>query len=293
MRTRFDLNPLPEDRWHQDPQQRPWKPPKTSQDSPTRFNEPPRQNAPAIEIPPPVGEPTLAATAFDRTRSPPPRNLPGKVVATPRAGDFCAFGFCLHAPRVSSSPDCLAAESAMPRIRTLNTPTGPFYILQHDDGGLETGWVEMAGEMGRISPKELAEADDDDALLPEFSARLLAAFNGEEIDFTDLDTPPGTPFQRVCWRSTRKIPHGETRSYAQLAKDAGHPGAARAVGQAMRRNPLPMVVPCHRVVAQGGLGGFGGEGSTGSWASIKGWLLQAEGVDVPAHSSAPTAAMCQ
>jgi methylated-DNA-[protein]-cysteine S-methyltransferase len=68
-----------------------------------------------------------------------------------------------------------------------------------------------------------------------------------------------TPFARRVLRAVAQIPYGATRTYGEIATRAGHPGAARAVGQIMARNPLPLVIPCHRVVAAGGrLGGFGG-----------------------------------
>jgi len=73
-----------------------------------------------------------------------------------------------------------------------------------------------------------------------------------------LDLAQGTPFQQAVWRALLDIPCGETRTYKQIAELIGRPRAARAVGQAVGANPLPVVVPCHRVVASDGLGGFGG-----------------------------------
>ena len=73
-----------------------------------------------------------------------------------------------------------------------------------------------------------------------------------------LDLAQGTPFQQAVWRALLEIPCGETRTYKQIAEWIGRPQAARAVGQAVGANPLPLVVPCHRVVASDGLGGFGG-----------------------------------
>lgn len=82
----------------------------------------------------------------------------------------------------------------------------------------------------------------------------------------------GTPFQRRVWAATRAIPYGEVRGYGWIAAHIGAPGAARAVGQALARNPLPLLIPCHRVVAAGGkLGGFTGG------LPLKRKLLQLEG----------------
>ncbi len=72
-----------------------------------------------------------------------------------------------------------------------------------------------------------------------------------------LDGPQGTPFQKRVWSACREIPYGHVSSYGEQAKRLENPGAARAVGQALRRNPLPLIIPCHRVVsANGRLGGF-------------------------------------
>lgn len=70
--------------------------------------------------------------------------------------------------------------------------------------------------------------------------------------------PPGTPFQESAWRAMMEIPYGQVLSYTDLASWAGHPGAARAAGAACGANRIAIVIPCHRVVAKGGLGGFGG-----------------------------------
>ena len=93
-----------------------------------------------------------------------------------------------------------------------------------------------------------------------FVDKLRRYFSGEAVGFDEpLDPEVGTAFQKRVWTLTRAIPRGTTRTYGELALEAGSPGAARAVGQAMARNPWPIVVPCHRVVGHaGGLTGFGG-----------------------------------
>ncbi|MSR35010.1 MAG: MGMT family protein [Phycisphaerales bacterium] len=101
---------------------------------------------------------------------------------------------------------------------------------------------------------------------------------GKRLSFTGIATPKATPFFERCWRACRTIPVGETRTYRWLATAAGSPLAIRAAGQAMRRNPLPMIVPCHRVVAANGLGGFAGSNNPrGKEMKLKLWLLQREG----------------
>ncbi|MBM4112949.1 MAG: methylated-DNA--[protein]-cysteine S-methyltransferase, partial [Phycisphaerae bacterium] len=96
------------------------------------------------------------------------------------------------------------------------------------------------------------------ALPARLADRLARAARGKPADFRDIPTPRASPFKRRCWDAARRIPRGETISYGELARRAGSPGAARAAGQAMRTNPLPLIVPCHRVVASNGLGGYAG-----------------------------------
>ena len=109
--------------------------------------------------------------------------------------------------------------------------------------------------------------------------RIQRYFEGELVTFDELLDPTiGTGFQRRVWALTRDIPRGHTRTYGQIARLAGSPGAARAVGQAMARNPWPIVVPCHRVVgSDGSLTGFGGG------VDMKRRMLQLEGAPVQAQ----------
>ncbi|MBI5137863.1 MAG: methylated-DNA--[protein]-cysteine S-methyltransferase [Nitrospirae bacterium] len=89
---------------------------------------------------------------------------------------------------------------------------------------------------------------------------IVAYLNGflDALGGVPLD-PPGTPFQLAVWQAARRIPPGQVRTYGELAGAIGRPRAARAVGQALGANPVPLLVPCHRVVAAGGaLGGFTG-----------------------------------
>ena len=88
--------------------------------------------------------------------------------------------------------------------------------------------------------------------------RLQTYFDGGKATFSDeLDLSRATPFQRRVWEAARLIPYGETRSYAWVAQQVGKSGAARAAGQALAKNPLPVIIPCHRVIASDGkLGGF-------------------------------------
>jgi methylated-DNA-[protein]-cysteine S-methyltransferase len=97
--------------------------------------------------------------------------------------------------------------------------------------------------------------------LPE---RIGGYWDGKIVAFPDkLDLSSATPFQRRVWEVDRSIPYGETRTYFWVASKLGMPKAARAVGQALAKNPLPIIIPCHRVIcSSGGLGGFS---SGGDW----------------------------
>jgi len=119
---------------------------------------------------------------------------------------------------------------------------------------------ESAREAERLLGGRVREAVRADDFFTDLLQRLKSYFAGGRVDFADeLDLSPATAFQRQVWRLTRLIPYGETRSYGWVADKLGKSGAGQAVGQALTRNPLPVIVPCHRVVAKdGGLGGYSG-----------------------------------
>ena len=97
-------------------------------------------------------------------------------------------------------------------------------------------------------------------LFQDLIERLRIYLGGHRVTFPDeLDLSHATTFQRKVWEITERIPYGETRRYGWIAEQIGKPGAVRAVGQALARNPLPVIIPCHRVVASNGkLGGYSG-----------------------------------
>jgi O-6-methylguanine DNA methyltransferase len=97
-------------------------------------------------------------------------------------------------------------------------------------------------------------------LFSDLELRFQDYYSGKKTTFTDkLDFFNATPFQKQVWETTRLIPYGQTRSYGWIAQQIGKPLSARAVGQALGKNPFLIIVPCHRVIAgNGGLGGFGG-----------------------------------
>ncbi|MFH0847646.1 MAG: methylated-DNA--[protein]-cysteine S-methyltransferase [Chloroflexota bacterium] len=107
---------------------------------------------------------------------------------------------------------------------------------------------------------EVGSAVRSPGFFTDLGERLGAYFDGKKVSFPDeLDPGVGTDFQRSVWRITRLIPYGETRSYRWVAEGLGDWRLARASGQALGRNPLAIIIPCHRVVgSDGGLCGFGG-----------------------------------
>lgn len=114
-------------------------------------------------------------------------------------------------------------------------------------------------------PEEKYEKDDsvervrNPALFKDAAAQLNAYFRGERTTFDLPLAPGGTPFQQDVWNELQKIPLGETISYAELAERVGRKGSFRAVGAANGRNPLPIVIPCHRVIGSNGkLTGYAG-----------------------------------
>ena len=181
---------------------------------------------------------------------------------------------------MSSPEESRRDRGEVARHRILDSPTGPFFVRRDAHGSIETGWCDMLdgpGGSGRTI-ESLGEVDTD--LLPGLCERILLAMVGTRVDFDDVPTPSGTGFQRAVWNATRTVECGSTATYGDLARCVGRPKAARAIGQAMRRNRLPIVIPCHRIIGAGDLGGFGGErAGTNRWTEIKTALLRAERAD--------------
>ena len=162
--------------------------------------------------------------------------------------------------------------------------------LRYDIFPNELGWIgALASPRGlrrltlRQSPEEAldelgpesAQAEHESTGLESVRLGFEAYLRGEEkaLEAMPLDLEEATPFFQAAWEACRRIPLGETRSYAWLAAAAGRPRAFRAAGQAMARNRLSIVIPCHRVIgSDGGLHGYGGGGGL----QKKAWLLQME-----------------
>ena len=143
----------------------------------------------------------------------------------------------------------------------IKTGMGWVGILTSEKGLLATTLPHPTEkEACRLLGEGVEQAVQSPRCFDDLTERLKAYFSGEKVVFPDrLDLSKATPFQGAVWQAARLIPYGETRSYLWIAKRIGKPEAARAVGQALGKNPLLIIVPCHRVIASdGGLGGFGG-----------------------------------
>lgn len=142
---------------------------------------------------------------------------------------------------------------------TIKSPLGPLIVSERDGSIVALHWGTAATE----SPTPLLG----------LAAQQLDAYFYCDLRKFDLPlAPAGTPFQQLVWREMLRIPYGRTRSYADIAHDLD--SAPRAVGGACGRNPIPIIVPCHRVLASGDrLGGYSSPGGT----DTKQFLLQLEG----------------
>ncbi|QFK70416.1 methylated-DNA--[protein]-cysteine S-methyltransferase [Pradoshia sp. D12] len=110
-----------------------------------------------------------------------------------------------------------------------------------------------------LGEKPIEAEEKETQLIKETAKQLEEYFKGEREQFTLKLNPRGTPFQQSVWKELVQIPYGETRSYKQVAERIGNPSASRAVGMANNKNPIFIIVPCHRVIgATGKLVGYGG-----------------------------------
>ncbi|MCI0509447.1 methylated-DNA-[protein]-cysteine S-methyltransferase [Chromohalobacter marismortui] len=147
------------------------------------------------------------------------------------------------------------------------SPLGMLRILASEHGIREIAFVDSAETPAAPSP------------LTDICREQLSAYlKGELRDFDVPLDPQGTPFQQRVWQALARIPFGETRSYAEIARDIDNLKAVRAVGAANGRNPLPIVVPCHRVIGRDGtLTGYAGG------LERKAWLLELERTHIRHH----------
>lgn len=156
----------------------------------------------------------------------------------------------------------------MPQYCIVPSPLGDLILLSDaSHTALAALWI---GGEKHSSPIQ-AEWQKDDQALPAVRKQLAEYFAGKRTEFDLPLAPVGTPFQMQAWQALREIPYGTTQSYAQQAARIGNPNACRAIGLANGRNPISIIVPCHRVIgSSGALTGYGGG------IAAKRWLLDHE-----------------
>ena len=140
--------------------------------------------------------------------------------------------------------------------KTIDSPLGKLKLVSRDKGLAAILWEN--DPPGRVRLGALKE-DNNDPVLVETEKQLKEYFAGERTRFSVPLNPAGTVFQNKVWQALTQIPYGETKSYREVAEKIGHASAVRAVGAANGRNPISIVVPCHRVIGSSGkLTGFAG-----------------------------------
>ncbi|MCV7424300.1 methylated-DNA--[protein]-cysteine S-methyltransferase [Mycobacterium yunnanensis] len=138
-------------------------------------------------------------------------------------------------------------------FRTMDSPVGLLTLAGRDGRLQHLRMVDQTHEPSRDG------WEPDDALFSDVVAQLESYFAGERLEFDLPLDLVGTEFQRRVWAALLDIPYGETRSYGEIGRHIGSPGASRAVGLANGHNPISIIVPCHRVIgANGNLTGYGG-----------------------------------
>lgn len=143
-------------------------------------------------------------------------------------------------------------ESKLGKILVTRTERGLNYLFFH-----QPTWGKFFEEMGKRKDFELVKSENRFSNLKK---QLNQYFSGKKIKFEEkLDLSSGTPFEQKVWKKMLQIPYGKTITYKKLASLVGSSKKARAVGNACAKNPVSIIVPCHRIIkSDGGLGGYGG-----------------------------------
>lgn len=156
-----------------------------------------------------------------------------------------------------------------------NTPLGDLRLAASDLGLLAVEWTDSQPELDVYLRRLKRPVQISQAKLRRYAKELKEYLAGKRREFTfAIDWSSFRPFQRRTLQAVYSIPYGETRTYGEIAAQIGRPNAYRAVGRANATNPMPLVIPCHRVIgADGKLHGYGG----GEGLPTKEWLLKLEG----------------
>ena len=159
-------------------------------------------------------------------------------------------------------------------VTPFNSPIGTLYITSSDKGVVcisLSGKESLLKDLERLVPD--MELEENAVKNKRVIKQLREYFSGARKNFDLPLHVIGTEFQKLVWRQLKRVPFGQTASYKEIAEKIGKPQAMRAVGQANHRNPIPIIIPCHRIIgANGHLVGFGGG------LDLKRFLLSHEGV---------------
>lgn len=155
------------------------------------------------------------------------------------------------------------------------TPIGDLRLAASDFGLVAVEWAESQPEFDAFLARLKRTIQPDERRIKPYARELAEYLNGKRTAFTiPIDWTIFRPFQREALQAIFRIPYGETRTYAEIAAQINRPYAYRAVGRANATNPMPLVIPCHRVIGTDGkLHGYGG----GEGLPTKEWLLKMEG----------------
>jgi AraC family transcriptional regulator of adaptative response/methylated-DNA-[protein]-cysteine methyltransferase len=198
-------------------------------------------------------------------------------------------GFRAAFERLFGKPPGQARDADCIRLTWIDTPLGPMVAGATDAGICLLEFTDrrmLEAQFATIRRRfQLPVVPGETGALRDLRAQLQEYFAAERREFTVPLTYPGTPFEKEVWDELLRIPYGETRSYEDMARLLGRPGASRAVGRANGMNRIAIVIPCHRVLNKGGdLGGYGG----GLWR--KRILLDLERTGRPVEQAAAAVA---
>jgi O-6-methylguanine DNA methyltransferase len=169
----------------------------------------------------------------------------------------------------------LLSEAILYEDRLNGTPVGDLLLVVSEVGLVAIEWADAQADLERYLRRLVRPLKKDRAKVRPYAHQLREYLNCRRREFTiPIDWDLLRPFQRSALELVFAIPYGETSTYAQIAAQLGRPKASRAVGRANATNPMPLVIPCHRVIGKDGkLHGYGG----GMGLATKEWLLNMEG----------------
>jgi methylated-DNA-[protein]-cysteine S-methyltransferase len=166
-------------------------------------------------------------------------------------------------------------------MRIIESPIGPVRLVVSQGTVIQIDfhWERVLSEELTATKEPLEDPLEEfleDPVLAQVETALTDYFQQPQPLQQIPCDPQGTPFQRKVWQALREIPLGQVMTYGELAEQLG--SSPRAVGGACRNNPVPLIIPCHRVISKNGIGGFSGQWGEGEKVNVKQWLLRHEQV---------------